>query len=223
VGQARPEAAGTPRAHAGAPRADARGRRPPGAPASPPELKPDARRSIEEYVRPLAAGLDGVTNFGDVARVAAASERIAFNRDGLDHDLLFLLAVFSGQERWISRLGNASRTEIFLGTQGVPARTIRSLLKGLARFEQGPVTSEEEIVHDAVLLERMGAYGIVQLLAEGYRERSDFLEIARAIEQAASQPLRTEAGERLAASRRATMLAFARDLRAEHGEFRGSR
>ena len=101
----------------------------------------------------------------------------------------------------------------------MPARTIRSLLKGLARFEQGPVTPEEEIVHDAVLLERMGAYGIVQLLAEGYRERADFLEIARSIEQAASQPLRTEAGERLAASRRATMLAFARDLRAEHGEF----
>ena len=65
----------------------------------------------------------------------------------------------------------------------------------------------------------MGAYGIARLVSEGYRERSDFLEIAGSIEEAAAIPLRTEAGERLAAPRRATMLAFARDLRAEHAEF----
>ena len=178
-----------------------------------------SRRSIEDYVRPLAAGLDGVTNFGDVARVAAACERIAADREDLDRELLFLLAVFSGQERWVSRLGNASRTEIFLESQGVPGRTIRSLIRGLARFEQSPATPEEEIVHDAVLLERIGAYGIARLLAEGYRERADLVEIARSIEQAADLPLCTAAGERLAAPRRATMLSFARDLRAEHEEF----
>jgi len=105
----------------------------------------------------------------------------------------------------------------------VPGKTIRSLLKGLARFEENPSTPEEEIVHDALLLERMGAYGIARLVAEGYRERSDFIEIARSIEEAASLPLRTEAGERLASPRRATMLAFARDLRAEQAEFGDSR
>ena len=68
-----------------------------------------ARRRIEEYVRPLAAGLDGVTRYGDVARVVAACDRIATGRDDLDRDLLYVLAVFSGQERWMSKMGNASR------------------------------------------------------------------------------------------------------------------
>jgi hypothetical protein len=177
------------------------------------------RRSIEEYVRPLAAGLDGVTHFGDIARVVAAAERIAAGREDVDRELLYLMAVFSGQERWISKLGNASRTEIFLGSQGVSARTIRALFKGVARFEGAPGSPEEEIVHDAVFLERMGAYGILRLIEEARRERADFPEIARAIEDAAALPLRTPAAEELAIARRAAMLAFARALRDEHAEF----
>lgn len=178
-----------------------------------------ARRRIEEYVRPLAAGLDGVTDYGDVRRIAAACDRIAAGRGDLDRDLLYLLAAFSGQEKWISRMGNSSRTEIFLSSLGIPRRTIRALLRGLARFEHQPATPEEEIVHDAVRLERMGAYGIARLLAEGHRERSDFSEIARAIEDAAAETLLTPAGEELARRRREAMLAFAGQLKNEFDEF----
>jgi len=178
-----------------------------------------ARRRIEEYVRPLAAGLDGVTRYGDVARVVAACDRIATGRYDLDLDLLYVQAVFSGQERWMSKIGNASRTEIFLSSLAIPAGTIRALLRGLARFERRPATPEEEIVHDAVRLERMGAYGIARLVAEGHRERSDFSEIAQSIEQAAAERLRTAAGEELARPRREAMLAFAGQLRSEVEEF----
>ena len=72
-----------------------------------------ARRQIEEYVRPLAVGLDGVTNYGDIQRMVSASAKIAADQAGIDEDLLFLLAVFSGQEKWVSRMGHRSRTEIF--------------------------------------------------------------------------------------------------------------
>lgn len=159
-----------------------------------------------------------MTHFGDIARVVEASERIAGNREDLDRELLYLLAVFSGQEKWISRMGNASRTEIFLGSQGISGKTIRALFKGLARFETGPVSPEEEIVHDAVLLERMGAYGILRIVEESRRERADFPEIARAIEQAASASLKTAAAEDLAAPRRRAMLAFAGQLKSEFNE-----
>ena len=177
-----------------------------------------ARRQIEEYVRPLAAGLDGVTIYGDIPRIVAACDRIAASGGVLDRDLLYLLAVFSGQEKWVSRMGNTSRTEIFLSSLGISGKTIRALFRGLARFERQPATREEEIVHDAVRLERMGAYGIARLLAEGHRERSDFSEIARAIEEAAAEPLRTPAGEELARPRRQAMLAFAGQLRKEFEE-----
>ena len=178
-----------------------------------------ARKRIEDYVRPLAVGLDGVTNYGDVQRMVSAAEAIAHGRSGLDADLVFLLAVFSGQERWVSRMGHRSRTETFLASLGVPARTVRALFRGLERFETEPVTPEEEIVHDAVRLEAMGAYGVARGLADAYRERLDILEMAGAIETAAEAPLRTEAGRRLAGPRRDLMRSFARRLREEHAEF----
>lgn len=177
------------------------------------------RRSIEDYVRPLAAGLDGVTNYGAVERMVSAAEAIADGGPGLDGDLLFLLAVFSGQERWVSRMGHRSRTETFLASLGVPAKTVRALFRALGRFDASPATPEEEIVHDAVRLEAMGAYGVARAMADAYRERLDILEMAEAIDTAAEAPLRTERGERLAAPRRELMRAFARSLRDEHAEF----
>lgn len=177
------------------------------------------RRQIEGYVRPLAVGLDGVTNYGDVERMVSAAEAVADGIAGLDADLVFLLAVFSGQERWVARMGHRSRTETFLASLGVPAPTVRALFRGLARFEAAPACPEEEVVHDVVLLEAMGAYGIARGLADAYRERLDILEIAEAIEKAAAAVLLTENGRRLAEGRKALMEEFARSLREERGQF----
>ncbi len=177
------------------------------------------RRRIEDYVKPLAVGLDGVTNYGDIARMVSAAERIAEDDARVDADLLFLLAVFSGQERWVSRMGHRSRTEVFLASLGVPPRAVRRLFRGLARFETAPASPEEEIVHDAVRLEATGAYGIARGLAAAYRERLDILEMAETIEAAAGADFRTARGRMLAAPRREFMLDFVRRLRAEHSEF----
>ena len=178
-------------------------------------LDETARRRLREYVKPLAVGVDGATYFGDVERTIAAAELLAQGRADLDADLLYLLALFSGQERWVARMGHRSRTEIFLSSLSVEPRRIQALFRGLARLEREPRSPEEELVHDAVLLEGLGASGIVRSLLEGYRDRLDFEEMASAIEEAAAAPMRTEAGEQLARERRTTMLEFARSLRAE--------
>lgn len=177
------------------------------------------RARIADYVKPLAVGLDGITYYGDVERVLAAADRIAEGRADVDRDLLHLLAVFSGQEKWVSRFGHKSRTEIFLSSLGVDPRVVSRLWRGLARLEREPATPEEEIVHDAVRLEELGAYGVARRLVEGYRERMDFTEMADSIDEAASLPLRTDAGRALAAPRIAAMREFARRLREEYGEF----
>jgi hypothetical protein len=180
------------------------------------------RRRIEEYVRPLAAGLDGVTAFGDTHRIAAACERIAAGRSDLDRDLLYLLAVFSGQERWVSRMGHRSRTEMFLASLGIPGKTIQALFRGLSRLDSSPSTPEEEIAHDAVKIDGMGARGVARALMEGRREGLAFLEMAEEIEKAAVSPLRTQAGEALAEDRRRIMVDFARTLTREEEEFRSA-
>jgi hypothetical protein len=177
------------------------------------------RRRIVEYVKPLAVGLDGTTYSGDVERVVAASERIAGQVPAIDPDLLFLLAVFSGQDRWVQRMGHASRTEIFLSSLGVAGATIRALFRGLPRLRSGPSTPEEEVIHDAMALDEMGAHGIVRQLLEGYRERLELLEMAESIERGADRDLRTAPGKSLAQPRRQTMREFARRLREEYAEF----
>ena len=178
-----------------------------------------ARGRIADYVKPLAVGLDGMTYYGDVERVVAASEKVAAGREDVDRDSLYLLAVFSGQEKWVSRFGHKSRTEIFLGSLGIAPRAIAALWRSLARFEREPRTAEEEIVHDALRLEELGAYGIARQLLEGYRERLDFREIAGSIEESGRAPLATEAGRALAKPRIETMREFARRLREEFEEF----
>ncbi|HYT32515.1 MAG TPA: hypothetical protein VEO37_07980 [Thermoanaerobaculia bacterium] len=178
-----------------------------------------SRRRVLEYVKPLAVGLDGTTYSGDVERVIAASERIAAQVSAIDPDLLFLLAVFSGQDRWVQRMGHASRTELFLSSLGVAGATIRALFRGLSRLRSGPSTPEEEVIHDAIALDEMGAHGIVRQLLDGYRERLELLEMADGIERAADRVLRTASGESLARPRRQTMKEFARRLREEYAEF----
>jgi len=176
------------------------------------------RRRIEEYVRPIAVGLDGVTYFGDVERVARTAERIAGADPSIDRDVVYLLAMFSGQGKWVARMGQRSRTEIFLASAGVPAEAMRALFRGLPRIAAGPRTAEEAVVHDALKLEALGATGIARLLLEGYRERQDFLEMAEAIEKAAGVELATEVGRRLAVPRREAMRQFAEQLRGEWGQ-----
>lgn len=182
-------------------------------------MNDDARRRILDYVKPLAVGLDGVTNFGNVDRTLRAARAIAAGRADVDPDRLFLLAVFSGQEKWVAKFGHGSRTELFLASVGVPAEDFRRLLRSLSRFGTGPATPEEECVHDARRLEELGAYGIVRLAAAGTRERMDLLELASEVEGEARDDFRTAAGRTLAGPRLAFMREFARRLREEVGEF----
>jgi hypothetical protein len=182
-------------------------------------MDPKTKERVIEYVKPLAVGLDGVTNFGDVRRAVMAADAISNAREDVDRDLLFLLAVFSGQEKWISRMGHRSRTELFLASEGFGGKTVAALFRSLTRFDSDPRTAEEEIVHDAVRLDRMGAYGVARSLVEEYRERSDVPEMAEAIEEASEIPLRTEQARLLGEARRRTMREFAERLREEFRQF----
>ncbi len=190
-----------------------------------PELDAAARERILDFVRPLSVGIDGVTNFGFVERRLKISEdffergRGTGDTAAANSDRLFLLCMFAGLPA-ARRISPDSREDLLLRSLRIPFEEIRILVSSLSRIESDPKSPEERIVHDAMLLESVGAYGVTQLLLAGARERMTPAEMAREIAEKMSEVrFATEAGNRLAADRIAFATLFARRLAEEAREF----
>jgi hypothetical protein len=173
------------------------------------------KKEILDFVKPLCAGLDGMTNFGDVERVLLACAQITEGRSDVDEDRLFLLAVFSGQKKRVGVFGQGSRAELFLRSAGVAAEEVHRLFDSISRFREDPRTPEEKTVHDAVRLEEVGAYGVSRIVAESARERKDLRELASAIEERAVDDFQTPRGIEIGRERISWMKSFASQLRHE--------
>ncbi|MEO8056125.1 MAG: hypothetical protein ABI768_13285 [Acidobacteriota bacterium] len=187
-----------------------------------------SKARILDFVRPLCVGLDGMTNYGFVERRMKISE-ILFEgeerRGSAGGDaaaspaLLFLLAAFAGLPS-ARRITPDSRESLLLRSLRIPLEEISLLSFSLSRLESSPQTLEEKIVHDAMLLEGVGAYGVTQILVSGSRERMTLAEMADAIDaKMDGSRFATETGRRLAGPRIAYAKDFAANLRAEAKEF----
>ncbi len=191
-------------------------------------LDPAAKAQILDFVRPLSVGLDGMTNFGFVKRRLRISEVLFEGEEGREgaagsagaHPArLFLLTAFAGLPS-ARRITGDSREELLLRSLRIPFEEISSLVSSLNRVESSPQTPEERIVHDAMLLESVGAYGVTQILVAGARERMTLEEMADAIDaRMDAARFATGAGRRLAGERIAYAKLFAAKLRAEAAEF----
>ncbi|MCM3874870.1 MAG: hypothetical protein NEA02_00475 [Thermoanaerobaculia bacterium] len=185
-----------------------------------------ARAQILDFVRPLSVGLDGMTNFGFVEKRIRISDFLESEEGagssgvaGADPARLFLLAAFAGLPS-ARRITPDSREDLLLRSLRLPLEEIRILVSSLFRVESDPKSSEEMIVHDAMLLESVGAYGVTQLLVSGARERMTLAEMADEIDRRMDAArFVTEAGRRLAGERIAYAKDFAARLRAEAAEF----
>lgn len=185
-----------------------------------------ARKQILDFVRPLSVGLDGVTNFGFVEKRLKISDFLegeegsgSSGAAGVDSPRLFLLAAFAGLPS-ARRISPDSREDLLLRSLQIPFEEIRILASSLSRIESDPKSPEEKIVHDAMLLESVGAYGVTQLLVAGARERMTLAEMAREIaEKMMAARFTTEAGRCLAADRVAFATLFAQKLAEEASEF----
>ncbi|MGZ6972146.1 MAG: hypothetical protein ACXVID_10815, partial [Thermoanaerobaculia bacterium] len=181
-----------------------------------------ARKSILDFVRPLSVGIDGMTNFGFVEKRIRISDFLEREEGtgspgaaGADPARLFLLAAFAGLPS-ARRITPDSREDLLLRSLRIPFEEISSLVSSLKRIEADPQSPEEKFVHDAILLETVGAYGVTQLLVSGARERQTLAEMAKEIaEKMAAARFATPAGRRLAADRVAFAALFAQKLAEE--------
>lgn len=140
-------------------------------------LTPEARRAVEQFVRPLYAGLDGVQTFDRVERLARRAAALR-GPEPVDEALLDLLLLLHGVVDRLGSLAAGGRLDLFLKGLGLPEELVRRTRAGLPRLADDPRGPEEELLHDALLLESSGvAAAAVRLMAAGKKR----LPLARAL------------------------------------------
>lgn len=181
-------------------------------------MTPEARQRIEQFVKPLYAGLDGVQTFDRVDRLRL---RLAVLREGVevDENLLELLLLFHGAADRLGSLAAGGRLDLFLRGLDLPEELTRRVRSGLGRFREDPRGPEEELLHDALLLESAGVLATVERLMAAGKKRT---AVGRALAQLDPGPpaerYRTPQGAALGAARRREAEEWIVDLRRKVAE-----
>lgn len=134
-------------------------------------MTPDVRQRVEQLVRPLYAGLDGVQTFDRVERLR---RRLSSLRQGVlvvDEELLELLTLFHGVVDRLGSLAPGGRLDLFLRGLELPEDLVRRVRTALGRFQADPRGPEEGLLHDALLLESAGVAAAAERLMTAGRKR----------------------------------------------------
>jgi hypothetical protein len=171
---------------------------------------------VEQFVRPLYAGLDGVQTFDRVDRLRARIEAIRGDAGlaGLEQGLLDLLLLLQGVTDRLGSLAPGGRLDLFLKGLALPEGLARRVRTGLGRLPDEPRGAEEELIHDALLLESAGVIATAGRLMAAGRKRTT---VDRALAQLDPGPpaerYRTPRGAALGAARRREAEEWIADLR----------
>ncbi|HEV7516434.1 MAG TPA: hypothetical protein VGR07_09055 [Thermoanaerobaculia bacterium] len=175
-------------------------------------LSAEIRQSVEQMVRPLYAGLDGVQTFDRIDPLRR--HLAALGAVGIDGDLLELLLLLHGAVDRLGSLAGGGRLDLFLRGLGLPEERARRVRAGLGRLREAPLEAEERLLHDALLLESAGVTAAAERLLAAGRKRTP---LARALAQLdpgpAGERYRTERGRQLGAERREAAQRWIEELR----------
>ena len=188
-------------------------------------LSADLRQRVEQMVRPLYAGLDGVQTFDRVDRLrrhvremsampAMPAILAAGPETAVDSDLLDLLLLLHGVVDRLGSLAAGGRLDLFLRGLGLPEERVRGVRAGLGRLREAPQETEERLLHDALLLESAGVSAAAERLLAAGRKRTP---LSRALAQLDPGPseerYRTAPGRKLGGQRRQAALLWIEELR----------
>lgn len=182
-------------------------------------MTPEIRQRVEQLVKPLYAGLDGVQTFDRVARLERHIETLREGVPVVDEDLLELLLLFHGAVDRIGSLAPGGRLDLFLRGLDLPEERIRRVRAALGRFQEDPRGPEEGLLHDALLLESAGVVAAAERLMAAGKKRT---LLARALVQLDPGPpperYKTARGAALGAARRREAEEWIENLRRKVAE-----
>jgi hypothetical protein len=168
-----------------------------------PPLAADTRQRVEQFVRPLYAGLDGVQTFDRVERLRRHVGILREGVPGVDEELLELLILFHGAVDRLGSLAPGGRLDLFLRGLDLPEDLIRRARTALGRFRDDPRGPEEGLLHDALLLESAGVAATAERLMAAGKKR---VPLSRALAQLdpgpAAERYKTSRGAALGGERR---------------------
>jgi len=177
-------------------------------------VTPEIRQRVEQLVKPLYAGLDGVQTFDRVARLESHIETLREGLPIVDEDLLELLLLFHGAVDRLGSLAPGGRLDLFLRGLDLPEERIRRVRAALGRFQEDPRGPEEGLLHDALLLESAGVVAAAERLMAAGKKRT---LLARALVQLDPGPpperYKTARGAALGAARRREAEEWIENLR----------
>jgi len=181
-------------------------------------LAEERRRQIESWVRPLYVELDGVDTFGVVTRRSSLVESLLdadlLAAGSIDEEYLELLLLYHGTAQRIGSTGPGGRWWLFLKGLGLSDAELRRLSVGLSRWRDAPRGSEEEALHDAVLLEDVGVGACARRLWWAGRKRIAFERSLSALDAGpVAERFKTTRGRHLAVVRSRAARAWLEELR----------
>jgi len=172
----------------------------------------EVRQRIEQFVKPLYAGLDGVQTFDRIDRLRAHLATLRERREGGeghegtavgDEGFLDLLLLLHGVVDRLGSLAPGGRLDLFLRGLDLPEELTRRVRAALGRFHDDPRGPEEALLHDALLLESAGVVATADRLMAAGKKR---VPLAKALGQLDPGPpperYRTPRGAALGAHRR---------------------
>lgn len=168
-----------------------------------PPLTLETRQRVEQFVRPLYTELDGVQTFDRVERLRRHVGTLREGGPAIDEELLELLTLLHGAVDRLGSLAPGGRLDLFLRGLDLPEDLIRRARTGLGRFREDPRSAEEELLHDALLLESAGVAAAAERLMAAGKKR---LPLPKALAQLdpgpAAERYKTSCGAVLGGERR---------------------
>jgi hypothetical protein len=175
----------------------------------------EVRQRVEQFVKPLYAGLDGVQTFDRIDRLRSHLATLRAGGEGAegpagtagtrvgDEGFLDLLLLLHGVVDRLGSLAPGGRLDLFLRGLDLPEELTRRVRAALGRFRDDPRGPEEALLHDALLLESAGVVATADRLMAAGKKR---VPLAKALFQLDPGPprerYRTPRGATLGAERR---------------------